>query len=37
MIVNPDRFEAIVLQKGNKSSNTNNTLNIKNIIINTTH
>ena len=36
MTVSPDKFEAIVLQKGNKNSNTNNTLSIKNITINTT-
>ena len=36
MIVNPDNFEAIVLQKGNKNNSTNNTSNIKKITINTT-
>ena len=33
-IVNPDKLQAIVLQKGNKNNNTNNTLNIENITIN---
>ena len=27
MIVNPDRFQAIVLKRGNKNNNTNNTFN----------
>ena len=31
---NPDKFRAIVMQKGNKNNNTNITLNIKNITIN---
>ena len=35
MIVNPDKFQATVLQKENKNNNTNITLNIKNITINT--
>ena len=35
MIVNPDKLQAIVLQKGNKDNNTNITLNIENITINT--
>ena len=35
MIVNPDKFKAIVLQKGNKNNNINITLNIENITINT--
>ena len=33
-IVNPDKLQAIVLQKGNKNNNTNNILNIENITIN---
>ena len=33
-IVNPSKFQAIVLQKGNNNNNTN-TLNIKKILINT--
>ena len=33
-IVNPDKLQAIVLQKGNKNNNPNNTLNIENITIN---
>ena len=36
MIVNPDKFQAQVLQGGNKNNNTNITLNIENITINTT-
>ena len=35
MIVNPDKFQAIILQIGNKSNNTIITLNIGNITINT--
>ena len=35
MIVNPDKFKAIVLEKGNKNNNINITLNIENITINT--
>ena len=35
MIANPDKFHAVVLQKGNKNNNTNNTLNIRNITMNT--
>ena len=35
MIVNPDKFQAIILQVGNKSNNTIITLNIENITINT--
>ena len=37
MIVTPNKFQAIVLEKGNKNNNTNNTLNIENIKINTTN
>ena len=37
MIVNPDKFQAIVLQKGIKNNNANNTLNIKNITVDTTN
>ena len=35
MIVNPEKFQPLVLQKGNKNNNTNITLNIENITINT--
>ena len=35
MIANPNKFQAIILQIGNKSNNTIITLNIKNITINT--
>ena len=35
MIVNPDKFEAIVLRKGSKINKTNITLNNENITINT--
>ena len=27
MIINPERFQAIVLKRGNKNNNTNNTFN----------
>ena len=35
MILNPAKFQTIVLQKGNKNNNTNITLNIENITVNT--
>ena len=35
MIVNPDKFQTVVFQKGNRNNNANITLNIKNIRINT--
>ena len=35
MIANPNKFQAIILQIGNKSNNTIITLNIKNITTNT--
>ena len=35
IIVIPDKFQAIVMQKGKKSKNTNNKLSIENITINT--
>ena len=35
MIVNPDKFQAIVLRKGSKINKTNITLNNENITINT--
>ena len=35
MFVNPDKFQAIVLKKGNKNINTTITLSIQNITINT--
>ena len=35
MIVNPEKFQTIVLLKGNRNNNTKSTLNIENIIINT--
>ena len=34
MIVNPEKFQPLVLEKGNKNNNTNITLNIENITIN---
>ena len=36
MIANPDEFQSIVLQKGNKSKSKYNKLNIENITINIT-
>ena len=35
MVVNPDKFQAMILQKGDKS-NTNYALNIENITVNST-
>ena len=35
MIVNPDKFQAIVFQEGHNNSNTNITSNIENIATNT--
>ena len=35
MILNPAKFQTIILQKGNKNNNTNITLNIENITVNT--
>ena len=36
MIVFPNQFQAILMQKGYKSKRTNNTLSIENITVNTT-
>ena len=35
MIVNPDKFQAAVFQRGNRNNNANITLNIENITIDT--